>query len=71
MCVDVVLNTRKPLYFYETNRTQWLKYNCGPKKAFQVCENTPKLSTCCAIVGLEEMRVKSQAYDDLFTLLCS
>ena len=71
MYFNVALNTRKLLYFYETNRAQWLKYNYGPKKALQVCEKTPKLSTCCAIVGLEEMHVKAQADEDLFTLLCS
>ena len=68
---DDLQRVRKLLYFYETNRAQWLKYNYGPKKALQVCEKTPKLSTCCAIVGLEEMHVKAQADEDLFTLLCS
>ena len=70
MCFDVALNTSKPIYFYESNREQWLQYNYGPKKAFQQCEKKPKLSNCCAVVGTEEIPVNCQAYEELFTLLC-
>ena len=71
MCFDIAVNTGKRLYFYECNNTQWYQYNYGKKKTLQVCEKVPQLSNCCAIVGIDDMYVKSQAYFDLFTLLCS